>query len=122
MAEGLAAFHLNSAEAENAYGIVLMPTYRITPHLEGVFRYQLATGSNAIAGDAHFYTKNSTYSGTADLVHGFYFEINCYLSPQNPDAMKLMLGAEYLNAHGSDTAGNKGFTGWDLTGAVRVNF
>lgn len=121
-AEAIAAFNLNSEQAENAYGIVLMPTYRISPHFEGVFRYQLAAGSNAIAGDGHFYTKNSTYNGAADLVQGLYFGMNYYVCPKNPDGMKLMLGAEYLNSHGTDAAGNKGFTGWGITGAMRVNF
>lgn len=122
MAEAIAAFNLYSEQAENAYGIVLIPTYRLSPHFEGVFRYQLAIGSNAIAGDGHFYTKNSTYNGSADLVHGLYFGINYYICPKQPDTMKLMIGAEYLNSHGSDAAGNKGFTGWGFTGAMRANF
>lgn len=121
-AEAIAAFDVNSEQAENACGFVLMPTYRLSPHFEGVFRYQLAAGSNAIAGDGHFYTQNSTYNGAADLVHGLYFGMNYYVCPRNPDGMKLMLGAEYLNSHGADATGNKGYTGWGITGAVRVNF
>ena len=121
-AETISAFNLYAEQAENAYGLVLMPTYRLCPHVEGVFRYQFAVGSNAITGDGHFYTRNSTYNGAADLVHGLYFGVNYYVCPEQPDAMKLMLGAEYLNSHGTDSFGNKGFTGWGFTGAVRMNF
>ena len=36
--------------------------------------------------------------------------------------LKLMLGAEYLNSAGTDAKGNKGFTGWQLSSAVRFDF
>lgn len=40
----------------------------------------------------------------------------------NPHALKVMFGAEYINSHGTDAAGNKGFTGWQLSTGVRWDF
>ena len=108
--------------AENVFGLVLMPSYRFTPHWEGVLRYQLASGSNAVKGDSRYYTTNSTYSGTSDLLQGLYMGANYYVCPENPHMLKLMLGAEYLNSEGKDAKGNKGFTGWQLSSAVRFDF
>lgn len=122
MAEAIGAFNLNMPEAENAFGLALVPRYRISPHWEGVFRYQVASGSNAINSDSRYYTTNSTYKNGCDLTQGFYFGVNYYVSPENPHAMKLMLGAEYLNSHGLTSSGQKGFTGWGFTTAARVNF
>ena len=108
--------------AENVFGMVLMPSYRFTPNWEGVVRYQLASGSNAVKGDSRYYTTNSTYSGTSDLLQGLYMGANYYVCPENPHMLKLMLGAEYLNSAGKDAKGNKGFTGWQLSSAVRFDF
>ena len=108
--------------AENVFGLVLMPSYRFTPNWEGVVRYQLASGSNAVKGDSRYYTTNSTYSGTSDLLQGLYMGANYYVCPENPHMLKLMLGAEYLNSAGKDAKGTKGFTGWQLSSAVRFDF
>lgn len=124
MAEALAGFHVfsNAEAAENVYGLVLMPTYRFSPHWEGVLRYQIASGSNAVNADSRYYTTNSSYSGTSDLLQGVYMGANYYVCPKDPHMMKLMAGAEYFNSHGTDAKGNKGFTGWQLSTAVRFDF
>lgn len=124
MAEAIAGFNvLNGQEgAENVWGLVLMSSYRLSPHWEGVFRYQLAAGSNAVAGDSRYYTTNSDYASVSDLTQGFYFGANYYVCPDNPHMMKWMLGAEYLNSHGTDAKDKKGFTGWCFTTALRANF
>ncbi len=124
MAEAMAGFNVYDADpgGENVYGLVLMPSYRLSPHWEAVVRYQLAAGSNAVASDSRYYTTNGASSGTCDLQHGLYFGANYYVSPENPHALKVMLGAEYINSHGTDAAGNKGFTGWQLSSGVRWDF
>ncbi len=122
MVEAIGAFNLNMSEAENAFGLVLMPSYRISPHWEGVFRYQVASGSNAIKSDSRYYTTNSTYKNGCDLTQAFYLGLNYYVSPKEPHAMKLMFGAEYLDSHGLTASGQKGYTGWGFTTAARVNF
>ncbi len=124
LAEALAGFNVydGAAGAQNVFGLVLMPSYRFTPHWEGVVRYQLASGSNAVKSDSRYYTTNSTYSGTSDLLQGIYMGANYYVSPSNPHMLKLMLGAEYLNSEGTDAKGNKGFTGWQFSSAIRWDF
>lgn len=122
MAEAIAGFNVNMADAENVCGFVLMPSYRLTPHWEGVFRYQLSSGSNAVKSDSRYYTTNSTYKNGCDLTQAFYVGANYYVCPENPHAMKVMFGAEYVNSHGLTAAGQKGFTGWGFTSAFRLDF
>ncbi len=124
MAEALAGINVyDGAEgADNVFGLVLMPSYRFSPHWEGVVRYQLANGNNAVKLDSRYYTTNSAYSGTCDMIQGIYFGANYYVAPSNPHMMKLMLGAEYLNAGGRNAKGEKGFTGWQFSSAVRFDF
>lgn len=124
LTEALAGFDVygGTQGAENVFGLVIMPSYRFSPHWEGVLRYQLASGSNAVKSDSRYYSTNSTYSGTSDLLQGVYLGANYYVCPDNPHMLKLMLGAEYLNSEGADAKGNKGFTGWQLSSAVRFDF
>lgn len=124
LAEALAGFNVygGTKGAQNVFGLTIMPSYRFTPHWEGVLRYQLASGSNAVKADSRYYSTNSTYSGTSDLLQGVYLGANYYVCPENPHMLKLMLGAEYLNSEGRDAKGNKGFTGWQLSSAVRFDF
>ena len=124
LAEALAGFNVydGAKGAENVFGLVLMPSYRFSPNWEGVVRYQLASGSNAVKSDSRYYTTNSTYSGTSDLIQGLYMGANYYVCPENPHMLKLMIGAEYLNSAGTDTKGNKGYTGWQFSSAVRFDF
>lgn len=124
LAEAIASFNVygGAPGAENVYGLVLMPSYRFTPNWEGVIRYQLASGGNAVKSDSRYYTTNSTYSGTSDCLQGLYIGANYYVCPSNPHMLKLMVGAEYLNSGGSDAKGNKGFTGWQFSSAIRFDF
>ncbi len=124
LADAIAGFDVigGDAGADNVFGLVLIPTYRISPHFEAIFRYQLSAGSNAAKCYKNYYTENSTYSSTSDLLQGFYMGMNYYVDPKNTDHMRIMAGVEYLNSHGTDSKGNKGFTGWALSTAFRVNF
>ena len=124
LAESQAGFNVYDGQegAGNVFGLVLMPSYRFTPHWEGVLRYQLAGGSNAVKSDSRYYTANSTYSSVSDLLQGFYVGGNYYVCPENPHMLKLMFGAEYLNSEGKDAKGNKGFTGWQFSSAIRFDF
>lgn len=127
MAEGMAGFRVTGAEgkkegAENVWGLSLIPSYKLTKHTEAVFRYQLAAGSNAVDAYSRYATTNSAYSSASDLLQGFYFGVNFYVTPDKPDMMRVMLGAEYQDSAGRDAKGNKGFTGWQYSTALRANF
>ncbi len=124
LADAIAGFNVIDGDegAENVFGLVVIPTYRFSPHFEGVFRYQLSAGSNAAKCYKNYYTENSTYSSTADLLQGFYMGMNYYVDPKNTDHMRVMVGAEYLNSHGTNSKGQKGYTGWSFSTAFRVNF
>ncbi len=124
MAEAISAFNVvgEGEGAENVYGLILIPSYRVTPHIEGVFRYQLSAGSNAVGQDSRYATTNGAFAKTCDLLHGLYFGVNYYVCPENTDTMRIMAGVEYFNAHGRDAAGEKGFSGWNYSMGVRCNF
>ncbi len=127
MAEAMAGFDVMAStgrreNAENVGGISLIPTYRISPHVETVFRYALAIGSNAVENGGHYASINSAYSSTCDLSQSFYFGVNFYLNPENTDRARIMLGAEYTHASGRDSSGERGFTGWQYYAALRSNF
>jgi len=124
MGELIAGFKVINADAgaENIYGLILLPSYRFSPHFEGVFRYQLAAGSNAVKNNSRYYGTNSNYSKYSDLLHTAYLGLNYYVCPAKPDMMKIMLGVEYENSHGTDSKGKKGYTGWSITTALRANF
>ncbi len=124
MAEALAGFDVVGGEdgAENVWGLVFLPSYRVTEHVEAVFRYQLAAGSNAVGHDSRYVTTNGAFASRCDLLHGVYFGLNIYVCPEREDALRFMLGAEYINSHGRDAAGEKGFSGWNYGAGVRCNF
>ncbi len=124
MTEAMAGLNvLNGQEgAQNVFGLTVMPSYRISPHFEGVFRYQLASGSNAVVWDKRYVATNSSSASVSDLLHGVYFGVNYYVCPKDPHAMKVMAGAEYFNSHGADASGKKGYSGWQYSVAFRFNF
>ncbi len=123
MGELIGGFGLYDADqgAENIFGLVLMPTYRMSPHFEGVFRYQLSSGSNCATTYKRYYTENTNYQ-YGDLMQAVYLGVNYYVCPAKPDMMKLMAGIEYVNSHGTNDDGVKGYNGWSFSTAVRVNF
>ncbi len=124
LGEAIGAFNVIDGDdgSENVFGLVLLPSYRISPHFEAVMRYQLSAGSNAAGTYSRYYNLNSNYSDTSDLMQGIYFGMNYFFSPENPHTAKIMVGAEYINSHGTDSAGKKGYNGWSFSTAIRFNF
>ena len=127
MAEAMADFNVTAStgrreNAEKVGGISFIPTYRISSRMEAVFRYALAIGSNAVESGGRYSSTNSTYSSTCDLTQSFYFGVNFYLDPEKTDRARIMLGAEYTHASGRDAMGERGFTGWQYSAALRSNF
>lgn len=122
MAEAIAAYNVYTDGAENVYGLVLMPSYRFSGHWEGVFRYQVASGSNAIKHDSRYATTNTTYKSGCDFAQAVYLGCNYYVCPEDPHALKLMGGIEYTHSAGNNAKGEKGFTGWSFSTAARLNF
>ena len=123
MTEVMAGFNVigMKAGAENVFGVTVMPSYKFTPHWEGVVRYQMAAGSNAVKWEKR-YTQNSTYSGTSDCMQALYLGVNYYLFECSPNMAKIMAGIEYAHSNGTDASRQKGFTGWSYNIAFRTNF
>ena len=123
MTEVMAGFNVigMKAGAENVFGVTIMPSYKFTPNWEGVVRYQMAAGSNAVKWEKR-YTQNSTYSGTSDCMQALYLGVNYYIFECNPNMAKIMAGVEYAHSNGTDASRQKGFTGWSYNIAFRTNF
>ena len=127
MAEAMAGFNVTTStgkreNSENVCGISLIPTYRISPRVEAVFRYALAIGSDAVESGSRYAPTNSAYASTCDLSRSFYFGVIFYLDPEKTDRARIMLGAEYTHASGCDAMGERGFTGWQYSASIRTNF
>lgn len=123
MTEVMSGFNVigMKARAENVFGVTIMPSYKFAPHWEGVLRYQMAAGRNAVKWEKR-YTQNSTYSGASDGMQALYLGANYYMFTCNPNMAKIMAGIEYAHSNGTDAGRRKGFTGWSYSIAFRTNF
>lgn len=87
--------------------------FRIAAQAKVLNRFTLVTNWNigGLEGRDEFRNGKRNQTNASSLLDELYM-----------GGMKLMLGAEHQNSHGTDVSGNKGFTGWGFTGAMRVNF
>lgn len=92
---------VGDAYGENVYGLVLLPTYRFSPHLEGVFRYQLSHGRDAVKMFARYVPVVTTYPKWVSTMNSFYFGLNYYVFPKDPNMLKFMVGGEYTATSGA---------------------
>jgi phosphate-selective porin OprO and OprP len=108
-----------SGEVPDVWGIVLMPYYKITDKLEGVFRY---TYADSDAGDgirlASRYERRVDNLGEdrGENYHSAYAGANYYIYG---DRLKLMAGVEYSTL---DLADGTDWNSWTWFGAVRLHF
>ncbi len=113
-------FETQGGNGSNNAGLVIMPVYALNPHVDLVFRYTGMMGDGACKLSADRYiTRQTDTQAWADSLHAFYFGVDLYASAKNPNAAKLMFGAEYVTArkNGSDY-----YNGWEFTTAARWNF
>ncbi len=113
-------FETQGGNGSNNVGLVLMPVYALNPHVDLVFRYTGMMGDGACKLSADRYiTTQTTAASWADSLHAFYVGVDLYASAKNPNAAKLMFGAEYVTArlNGADY-----YNGWEFTTAARWNF
>lgn len=111
----------NRATGKNVYGFYVIPSYRITPHWEGVFRYQVSLGDDSVQVYNRYIPALTEYPSVVDGLNAFYVGVNYYVCGENPALFRIMLGAEYTTTHTS-AADQKGFSGWTYMAAVRFKF
>ncbi len=113
-------FETMGGHGSNSVGFVLRPVYSLTPHIDLVCRYTTMRGDGAcrLAGDCYICTQTNA-DAWVDSLHAFYLGANYYFSARNPDALKLMFGAEYVTARkdGSDC-----YNGWEFLTSFRCFF
>ncbi len=107
----------------NNIGFVLQPVFAVNPHVDLVFRYTGMTGRDAckLSADRYIGTQCTTASAPSyvDSLHAFYAGVDLYASAKNPNAAKLMFGAEFITARDQ---GTDCYNGWEFTTAARWNF
>lgn len=106
--------------ATNVYGLVLQPSYRLSPHWEGVFQYQCSFGDDSVRLNNRYVPAVTRYPAWVDSMHSFYLGMNYDVCPRAVHAMKLMCGVEYVTSR-ADTPVHA-FNGWALYGALRFKF
>ena len=106
---------------DDAYGLVILPTYDITEKLQVVGRYQYAHGENDSLRAQSRYERqapNITDGGFGEDYHAFYAGLNYFIYG---DKLKLMTGVEYSDLN--DDSGDGGdFEGWSVFTGVRMYF
>lgn len=125
-AEALVAMQSNVQDAGNMFGLVLLPSYRLTDRVEAVARFQYATGDRAVNVGKNRYVKalQSQSPGYADRYYAIGAGLNFYVYPQRPERLKVMTLIEYGNSSvdGASRAKNAGFTGWQFICGAYLNF
>jgi|TARA_B110001454_G_scaffold190881_1_gene190290 phosphate-selective porin OprO/OprP len=110
-----------SGYSDDAYGIILLPTYDISDKLQLVARYTRATGDNDNLKVQKRYENNVphlTDNGLGENYQSFYLGLNYYI---NEHKLKLMTGVEY--AEMEDAAGDGGdYNGWTVFSGLRFYF
>ncbi len=112
-----------AAKGNHNMGIVIMPVYALNPHVDLVFRYTGMTGHGACKLGADRYIGTQCLAAEAptwvDSLHAFYIGADVYASAKNPNAAKLMFGAEYVHTRDH---GDGGYCGWEFSTAARLMF
>lgn len=115
-----AMYGFGHGKTPDAYGIVLIPTYDITPWLKAVVRYTYG-GSES---DGGFSLQKRYERQAPDLItkngnnyHAIYAGLNWYICG---DKFKFMTGAEYATM--DQNKGSKDFESVTYFGAVRLYF
>ncbi len=120
MANAVFSFETMGGQGTNNMGLVLMPVYALNPHVDLVFRYtgMMGDGACKLSSDRYICTQTNA-PRWVDSLHAFYFGADLYASAKNPNAAKLMFGAEFVTARkdGADC-----YNGWEFTTAARWNF
>lgn len=128
MANAVAFFDVLGAEGgSNCYGLQIQPSYLITPNVELVLRYTALSsldfgskgGNVARLGADRYICTQTTAPAWVEHLNAFYIGANFFLSAKNPDALKFMIGAEYMTTRAT---GNTAYNGWEFTSAVRWSF
>jgi phosphate-selective porin OprO/OprP len=118
---GLMTDLLYATGENDAYGVVVMPTYDITEKLQFVGRYQYAHGDNDSLRAQSRYERTAPFisdGGHGEDYNAFYAGLNYYICDHN---LKLMSGIEYSDL--DDSSGDGGdFSGWTWFNGVRLYF
>lgn len=124
--EGLWALKSNNKDVDDMFGLVVLPTYSITDHVEAVARFQFASGDNAVNVGKNRYVKalQRQSPGYADSYYAIGGGFNFYVYSAEPSRLKIMTMMEYCNSTVSqeNKAKNAGFTGWQFICGAYLNF
>lgn len=106
---------------EDVYGITIMPMYMISPHVQGVVRYQWAAGDQGVKLPGNYTTTLVPTGGSyVDRYQALALGFNFFIYSAVPDRLRVSTMVEYGNSHRKQGTG--GFTGWTFLAGVYTNF
>jgi phosphate-selective porin OprO and OprP len=105
--------------SDDAYGVVLLPTYDISDKLQLVARYTYASSDgDGLRAQKRYERKASlTDSRYGEDYQSYYLGLNYYI---NDHKLKLMTGIEYADLDGGNDGGE--YSGWTLFSGLRLYF
>ncbi|MBE06737.1 MAG: hypothetical protein CMO37_05490 [Verrucomicrobiaceae bacterium] len=105
--------------SDDAYGLVLLPTYEISDNLQLVARYTYASSDGDGLRAQKRYERKAilTDSGYGENYQSYYLGLNYYI---NDHKLKLMTGIEYADMDGGSDEGD--YSGWTLFSGLRLYF
>lgn len=108
-----------SGYSDDAYGLILLPTYELSDKLQLVGRYTYANGDNDGLRAQKRYERKVPLSdgGYGDNYQSFYLGLNYYL---NDHKLKFMTGIEYSNMDGGTDGGD--YDGVTIFSGFRLYF
>jgi hypothetical protein len=109
-----------TGNTDDAWGLMLMPSFDVTKKLQAVARYQFAHAGGDVLRAARRYEREApelSDEGFGDTYHAVYFGLNYHV---HGDHLKLMAGAEYARMNGGGDGGD--YEGWTWLGGIRIYF
>lgn len=107
-------------QPSNVYGVMAMPMYMLTEHIQAVGRAEWSKGNNAVRLNPRYSNLARTNGLSVDEYYAFAIGLNFFPYPDKHNRLKIMTMVEYSNSNRKRDTG--GFTGWTFIGGVYTNF
>lgn len=105
---------------DNVFGIVVMPMYMLTEHIQAIARYEWSKGNDGVRLNPRYTNLSPTNGAYVDERHNIALGFNFFVYPEKHNRLKIMTLAQYTTTDKKGAAG--GFTGWTFIGGIYTNF
>lgn len=121
-ANNLASYKNNDriVKPSNVVGLVAMPMYMLTDHIQVGARAQWSKGADAVKLYSRYANLARTDGNYVDEMYSLGIGFNFFLYANDHPRLKIMTFVDYGNTNRRHGTG--GFTGWTFIGGVYTNF